>query len=83
MIFHQTKEVVIKISKDVEKFVVEHINSFARTESYYVRKTTTREYLEQNLSIKKMYDFYLEWMGNNHKDSKLATQRNYRGIFNN
>ena len=72
-----------KISEDVELLVIEHINSFPRTESHYVRKTTTREYLEENLSIKTMYDLYLKWMKKNHKDSEVASQRNYRDIFNN
>lgn len=38
--------------------ITDHINKFSRVESHYCRKTSTREYLHENLNLMKMYVMY-------------------------
>ena len=41
-------------------YIKRHIESFPVVESHYVRKTTSRKFLSQDLSIRKMYELYKE-----------------------
>ena len=57
-----------------------HINSFPRFESHYCRKSSTKEYLEANLNLTKLYNEYEK-----HCESMNlvpATESVYRHIFN-
>lgn len=40
------------------KHIKNHIESFPAVESHYTRKSTSRKFLSQDLSIRKMYDLY-------------------------
>ncbi|KAK3933057.1 Homoserine kinase [Frankliniella fusca] len=61
--------------------VKEHIKSFPKIESHYCREETKREYLQENLSVSKMYRLYIMSRGLNAPDT--ATLRQYQDIFNN
>ena len=41
---------------------VDHINQFPVIESHYVRKTTSRKYLEKGLNVTKMFELYTSWL---------------------
>ena len=45
----------------ITESVIEHINLFPRVPSHYTRKDSSREYLEENLSLSVMYNLYIEW----------------------
>lgn len=60
--------------------VVDHINAFPKRESHFLWKCTTREYLEENLSIARMYELYIPWCEDNGRPA--AWERKYRDIFN-
>lgn len=49
-----------RLPKANPDFAREHIKSFPKVESHYCRATTSREYLESNLSVGKMYHLYKE-----------------------
>ncbi|XP_072399630.1 uncharacterized protein [Diabrotica undecimpunctata] len=57
--------------------IKEHINSFPRMESHYCRANTSKEYLEQDLTLQKMFDLYKE----KHPDSEIKINV-YRNVFN-
>lgn len=59
-----------KISDKNKDPVREHIRSFPKTESHYCRKSTQREYLDSSLSIRKMYNLYIEKCKEDHKDAQ-------------
>ena len=61
--------------------LIEHINLFPRMPSHYTRKDSSREYLEETLSISNMYSLYIEWAKEN--DKNIATKHHYTDIFNN
>lgn len=64
--------------------VKEHISAFPKVPSHYCRKDSDREYLDENLDVKKMYRFYETWMAENYPtQSKIASERQYRDIVNN
>ncbi|KAF9415441.1 hypothetical protein HW555_006863 [Spodoptera exigua] len=49
---------VIKIDSDMIKSVCDHVASFQPVESHYTRKNTSKLYLDNNLSMKKMFSLY-------------------------
>ena len=58
-----------------------HISSFPAIDSHYCRENTRRKYLEEGLSISKMYSLFKEKMkiiG----ETTFVTQQMYRKIFN-
>lgn len=55
----------------------DHINSFPRVESHYCRQSTSREYLESTLNIRKMYELYKEKC-----DGPPVKEHIYRKVFN-
>lgn len=59
-----------KISDKDKDPIREHIRSFPKTESHYCRKSTQREYLDSSLSIRKMYNLYIEKCKEDHKDAQ-------------
>lgn len=69
-----------KVSNDVKRVIKDHINSFPRMPSHYCRSNTSRDYLESNLSISKMYSLYVEHCAG----LKISPEKEhyYRTIFN-
>lgn len=47
-----------KMDENIIAGVIQHINSFPKTESHYCRSTTTREFLEGSLNLSIMYRLY-------------------------
>ncbi|XP_050294104.1 uncharacterized protein LOC126734493 [Anthonomus grandis grandis] len=47
-------------SPEAIDFVKEHINLVPRVESHYCRKNRNKEYVESGLSIKKLYELYVD-----------------------
>lgn len=51
---------ISKINDADKTFVKNHINSFPRVSSHYCRAKTSREYIQSDLNINKMYELYEE-----------------------
>lgn len=69
-----------KLSKSRIDEVKKHIESFPRVNAHYVRKETNRQFLAPELTLRKMYDLYVEECKSNDRDPvKLET---YRNVFN-
>ncbi|RVE40000.1 hypothetical protein evm_015350 [Chilo suppressalis] len=73
------------LNSDLVANVKEHIQLFPKVPSHYCRKDSNRDYLDENLSLPKMYTFYEAWMKKNrpageHKFT-FATYRQYKDIF--
>lgn len=69
------------IQSSIKDSVRNHINMFPLVPSHYVRKDSSKMYLEEGLSIQKMFRLYL----NHCKESQIntvATARQYRDILN-
>lgn len=47
----------VKHQAETER-IIDHINKFDRVESHYVRANSSREYLHEDLNIKKMYRMF-------------------------
>ena len=56
-----------------------HIESFPRMESHYVRKTSKRQYLSPDLSIRQMWEYCKESCKT--KTMKPVAEKTYRDIF--
>lgn len=67
---------------EITDSVHEHIQSFSKIESHCCGSTTRREYLDETLSIKKMYKLYKKWMETAGRQ-KMASEYYYRYTFNN
>lgn len=65
-----------KFSLDDEKLVIDHINSFPREESHYCREKTDREFLSQDLNIRRMFLAFQTVF----PDSNI-NERYYREVF--
>ncbi|CAH1962332.1 unnamed protein product [Acanthoscelides obtectus] len=50
----------LQSSRDIliRKSIIEHINRFPRVESHYYRKSSTKQYLHEDLSLSTMYHMY-------------------------
>ncbi|KAF2899616.1 hypothetical protein ILUMI_06557 [Ignelater luminosus] len=46
------------VSSDINDIIRKHINSFTRIDSHYLRAQTTREFLDESLTVAHMYRFY-------------------------
>lgn len=68
------------VEEDKTESVKEHINSFPSVESHYVRKDSNRKYLEESLSLSRMFKMYVVWTMENNKP--IATKHHYYDIFN-
>lgn len=70
-----------KLDPQILKSIVDHINSFPRIESHYLRKQTTREFIDGTLTVGDMYRAYIEICEkeNNIVPAKLST---YSHVFN-
>ncbi|XP_026727284.1 uncharacterized protein LOC113493484 [Trichoplusia ni] len=72
-----------KMSSSTESSIEKHISLFPKVESHYTRKSSTRQYLSQDLNISKMYRLYTEWFPQqNYVEVTMATKRQYETIFN-
>ncbi|KAE8738189.1 hypothetical protein FOCC_FOCC016335 [Frankliniella occidentalis] len=69
-----------RISAELKNGVKDHIKLFPKIASHYCRESTKREYLDENLSIAKMYRMYITARGKN--TPHTATNRQYRDVFN-
>lgn len=63
----------------LDNSVVEHIKSYPTVESHYCRERTKRQYLDEHLSVSRMYRMYIIKRGNKQRNATLAQ---YREIFN-
>lgn len=61
------------------QYIKHHIESFPRVESHYTRKTTSRQFLSQGLSIRKMYELYKAKCQEDNKAS--VSEKVYRNVF--
>ena len=66
-----------KLSCDLTDSVKDHIKSFPIMESHYVRARSNRQYLSSSLSLRKMFDHYLE-----RNQGKTCVSQTYLNIFN-
>ncbi|CAG9837597.1 unnamed protein product [Diabrotica balteata] len=67
--------------EDAKEFIRSHIRSFPTVPSHYCRKSSTYEYLPQDLNVQKMYDMYVyKCNGEKIMPEKLWL---YRQIFHN
>lgn len=55
------RPLVTKISPERVMLVCEHINSFPKMESHYSRKGSKKQYLANDLNIKRMLELYRDW----------------------
>ncbi|KAK3918415.1 Neuraminidase, partial [Frankliniella fusca] len=63
--------------------VREHINSIPRMPSHYNREASNKEYITEHFqSVADMYGAYGEWMTLNHPEKTVASERQYRDVFN-
>lgn len=54
-----------------KSYVLAHMKSFPLMESHYCRANNSKQYLSSDLTVKKMYDLYLEKMEEDQMDSSL------------
>lgn len=52
---HKNRKYII--SNEMKQSVIDHVNSFTPVESHYVRKRTSKIYLDPSLSFSKMFKF--------------------------
>ncbi|KAL7299120.1 hypothetical protein TKK_0008201 [Trichogramma kaykai] len=69
-----------KIPEESIADVRRHIESFPTMPSHYCRKDSERIYVDQTLSIARMYDLYIDWM-REHGKSNVVTEYRYSYIF--
>lgn len=70
------------IPAETTQSVKDHILSMPRVEGHYVRSNSSREYLEESLSIAELHRLYLKWKEENHPHLQAATYRQYLDVFN-
>ncbi|KAK3880407.1 hypothetical protein Pcinc_015090 [Petrolisthes cinctipes] len=72
-------------SKEIRHSVLrDHIKSLQTVTCHYSRaRNPHRHYLECNLTIPKLYQFYVEWMNVNHPGTEKVTQSYYHKTFTN
>lgn len=70
------------ISNDMKQNVIDHVNSFTPVESHYVRKRSSKKYLDPSLSFTKMFKLYVDWCTDNNFNVRVQTVRQYRDIVN-
>lgn len=70
-------------SQETLASVQEHINSFPRVKSHFLRKRTNREFLEETLTVHKMHELYKLWFEEKYGEQfQRASERLYLDIFN-
>lgn len=68
-----------KTNNKVKENIRNHIESFPAVDSHYTRKSTSRKFLSQDLSIIKMYELYQKKCNN--EKVQAASEKVYRRIF--
>lgn len=76
---HKNRPATIK--QEIKDSVRNHIKMFPTVPSHYTRKDSQKKYLEEGLSIQKLFRLYTDFCNEN-KIIERATQRQYRDIFN-
>ncbi|KAJ4431178.1 hypothetical protein ANN_19775 [Periplaneta americana] len=66
-----------KTNDQAAEGVREHINLFPRVESHYCRKSSTKQFLNADLNIQKMYRLYKTWSA----EKENVKENVYRRIF--
>lgn len=69
----QGKHVKKCISEEKKNEVRNHIKSFPTVDSHYCRASTNKKYLETNLSLKRMYELYVQMVDEPVKFNCYAT----------
>lgn len=69
-----------KLSSPLVDGIKQHIKRFPMVESHYCRADTAKQYLDEHLSVAKMYRLYL--LERDITDPATATLRQYRDVFN-
>uniref|UniRef100_A0A2H1VXX2 SFRICE_029026 n=1 Tax=Spodoptera frugiperda TaxID=7108 RepID=A0A2H1VXX2_SPOFR len=65
---------------DMVKSVCDHVRCLPIVEAHYVRKNSSKLYLESIESISRMYKLYCEWFDSSKYSSQARTKRQYREI---
>lgn len=79
--FHQNHPTIITAT--MKENVIQHVKSFAPIESHYTRKDSNKQYLDCELTFKKMYDLYITWCKDLNITENIATSvRQYKDIIN-
>lgn len=73
---------VIVIDDEIKQGVINHVKTFQPIESHYVRKKSTKLYLDGELTFTKMFTLYNEWCATENITKKAKTVRQYRDIIN-
>ncbi|GFN96029.1 7-cyano-7-deazaguanine tRNA-ribosyltransferase [Plakobranchus ocellatus] len=68
------------ISANAKANVRMHIEQLPRVESHYCRSSSSREYLDADLSISKLYDMYVKWC--EERGAEVVRKHMYTSIFN-
>ncbi|KAJ8718900.1 hypothetical protein PYW07_016456 [Mythimna separata] len=71
-----------KIDTEMIRSVCDHVKSFQPVESHYTRKSSSKLYLDNNLSFAKMFALYKEWNQLQNYNNTAQTERQYRTIVN-
>ncbi|CAG4989572.1 unnamed protein product [Parnassius apollo] len=69
------QEVYHERDTQLRSLITEHINRFPRVESHYCRKSSTKEYLHHDLSLKKIYGMFLK------EYNQPVSMTLYRNVF--
>ncbi|KAL4100690.1 hypothetical protein QTP88_020724 [Uroleucon formosanum] len=69
-----------RISEEMKKGVLDHIDSFPRISSHYLRAQTSREYIDGSLTIAEMYRLFVISQEKNKKECVL--KHTYSDLFN-
>lgn len=72
----------IVMDDEIKQGVLRHVNTFQPVESHYVRKDTSKIYLDGDLTFTKMFSLYNEWCISENITKKVSTLRQYRDIIN-
>lgn len=73
-------ETIKKQEKKMNSDIEGHINRFPRVESHYCRAKTTRMYLHPDLSLRKMFEMFLQELKLK-GDNKIPSYSLYRKVF--
>lgn len=72
----------IVIDNEIKHGVLRHVKTFQPVESHYVRKDSTKLYLDSDLTFTKMLFLYNEWCTTGNIVKKAKTVIQYRDIIN-
>lgn len=79
--FHSNHPIILNTA--MKENVIKHVQSFAPIESHYTRKDSNKQYLDSELTFKKMYKLYTEWCKEQNITENIASSvRQYKDIIN-